>query len=356
MRIEIVVILIVIILITLWVLMRNRNVPKHELGECRDFVQLDQLCTLPLNINRACGDMVFVGSQSAFDKCGPTTGCATRNTVIYVQSAGQLARVDSVTQTLTVIGNIGLTLFDIAFGADGILYGLNPNGTQLYSLSLTTGAATLVGNLSTNLGENACGTWSDGYIYGIWNNQLRRCKPPSLTVTTVRTGLTGTLGDIAFIGKDMYWSSSGSGNSLYKITGPNLATGPISVIGPCDPELWGLAHVNCELWGTVGFDFFKISTIDASTTSLFTVAAFGGPDILGATTRDSGLINGGAYLVNIYSFDPACLPMSFTTNQTLLITITDPSLNTQIALLAGGSFTVTAAYVITSLVNGWINV
>ena len=134
-----------------------------------------------------------------------------------------------------------------------------------------------------------------------------------------------------------------------------MATGPVSIIGPCDPQLWGLAHVNCELWGTVNTDFFKISLINASTTSLFTVPAFGGTQILGASTRDGAITNGAAYIVNIYSFKPSCLPMSFSTNQITLITITDPSLNTQIVLLAGGSFTVTAGYIVTSLVNGWIN-
>ena len=58
-------------------------------------------------------------------------------------SAGNIGTVDLTTQSVTVIGNAGVVLTDIAFSPSGNLYG--NSFTNLYSVSTTTGVATNIG-------------------------------------------------------------------------------------------------------------------------------------------------------------------------------------------------------------------
>src|SRR5690606_23709615 len=204
-----------------------------EVG-CQNFVPLrtDQLAPLPVvNLCSASSNLVFTASQSAYSLFGQTSYCSNSDPWIYANTDGQLAKINVVTQQVVVIGNIGLTLYDIAFATNGVLYGTNPNGTQLYSLSLTTGAATLLGPLSTNLCSTSLAGGPDGFLYGIYGNSLRKADPITRVVTTVRNDVTNTIGDCVFIGKDFYWSTS-SFNRIRKITG-DVATGPITTVGSC---------------------------------------------------------------------------------------------------------------------------
>ena len=61
-------------------------------------------------------------------------------------SAGNLGTVDVATGNATVIGNMGVTMTDIAFSPSGQLFGLTFTG--FYSINPTTAAATFIGNHS----------------------------------------------------------------------------------------------------------------------------------------------------------------------------------------------------------------
>lgn len=356
MRLEVLIIVVLLIIVILFMLSSRRSTSRFPMKVgCQNFVPLrtDQLAPLPvINLCSASNNLVFTANQSAYSLFGQASYCSSSDPWIYANSDGQLAKINVQTQQLVVIGNIGIVLYDIAFATNGVLYGTNPNGTQLYSLSLTTGAATLLGPLSTNLCSTSLAGGPDGFLYGIYGTSLRKANPITRVVTTVRNDVTDSIGDCVFIGSDFYWSTSSS-NVIKKITG-NVATGVITTIGSCSSSLYALANVGCDMWGIDGFTVFKIDKINASTSNSFTVSSFGGTYVHGGSSRTSALLSGGAYLVNVASLDASCLPVTLSFQQTTLITFSDPLFTHQIAVTAGGSFTITSGYAVTSLVNAWI--
>jgi hypothetical protein len=65
-------------------------------------------------------------------------------TVYIVDIFGNLATLDLSTKRLTIVGNSGTPISDLAFAPDGTLYGIT--FTDFYKIDPETGAATLVGH------------------------------------------------------------------------------------------------------------------------------------------------------------------------------------------------------------------
>jgi hypothetical protein len=81
---------------------------------------------------------------------------------------GEIGILNPNTGSVSVIGNAGVDLTDIAFNSQGELYGIS--FTSLYLIDQGTGAASFVGNLGTGGGEmNGLVFDSSGVLYAVSN-------------------------------------------------------------------------------------------------------------------------------------------------------------------------------------------
>jgi len=108
-------------------------------------------------------------------------------TVVYDLIGRQILDVDPCTGVLTPIGATGeSSICAIEFGASDVLYGINDFDDTLVSFDLTTGAATVIGNLGMNVG--ACGLAYDcatDTLYGMdaTSRQVYEIDPSSAAVS-----------------------------------------------------------------------------------------------------------------------------------------------------------------------------
>jgi len=171
-------------------------------------------------------------------------------------SDGTLGTVDVATGNATVIGQMGVTMTDIAFDPSGNLWGITFG--QLYQINSTTAAITLVGNLGTSLNSLVFG--ADGTLYGA-NSSLFSIN----TSTGVASAIGGgggysSSGDLAFIGGNLYLSSSGATDNLFML---NTTTGVGTLVGSIGyGAVYGLAtDNNIDLYGITGTNVISINTV-----------------------------------------------------------------------------------------------
>jgi hypothetical protein len=200
-------------------------------------------------VDAATGAVTNLGSPSvimtdiAFSPTGLLYGISDNNLYRINQSL-----IGTVTST-TLIGSMGLstdTPASMVFGADGTLY---TAGTSLYTLSTSTGQATLVGN--------------GGYTYGS----------------------NGFTGDLAFIGSELYLTSAsvdfGAGFAYEDLVKLDTGSGAGTLVGHIGSRdintgevtgfltVWGLAtpdHVN--LYGVAGTQVISIDPATGAGTLL----------------------------------------------------------------------------------------
>jgi hypothetical protein len=185
--------------------------------------------------------------------------------VMYVHdNAGQLARVDVVTGDVQLIGNMGVTMTDIAFDPTGALYGLSFN--VLYSINRTTAAVTPIGSHGVP-GGNALVFAADGTLYaaGTSSNSLFTIDPATGASTNLGNMGFASGGDLAFNGGNFYLASNTS--QLVQIDLANLsntsAVGPFGVGG-----VFGLATGDDGvLYGVAGTQIFSVDTATGAATN-----------------------------------------------------------------------------------------
>lgn len=178
---------------------------------------------------------------------------------------GTLGTVDVATGTATVVGQMPVTMTDIAFDPSGNLWGIT--FTQLYQINPTTAAATLVGNLGTSANSLVFG--ADGTLYTA-NSSLFTVNTSTGAASLIGGGgRYGSSGDLAFIGGNLYLSSVG--DNLFAI---NTATGVGTLVGPIGfSSVFGLAtDNNIDLYGITGTNVLGISTATGAGTILVNYA------------------------------------------------------------------------------------
>jgi len=172
-------------------------------------------------------------------------------------SSGQLGTVDVATGSVNVIGGMGQQMADIAFDPSGNLYGITFGA--LYSINKTTAVSNLIGNLGTS--ANSLAFDSSGTLYTA-NSSLYTVNVLTGAATLVGSGGASynSSGDLAFIGGELFLSSSSStGDNLVKL---NLSTGAGTLIGGIGfSAVWGLASDNnIDLYGLTGTSVLNINT------------------------------------------------------------------------------------------------
>lgn len=178
-------------------------------------------------------------------------------------SSGRLGTVDVATGNVNVIGNMGVIMTDIAFDPNGNLWGITFN--NLYKIDKTTAESTLIGNLGTS--ANSLVFDSSGVLYTA-NSSLYTVDTSTGSTSLVGNGgdSYSSSGDLAFVGGELFLSSSG-GDNLVKI---NTTDGSGSLIGNIGlSSVFGLASPNgTDLFGLAGNSVLSIDSITGSGTSI----------------------------------------------------------------------------------------
>lgn len=198
---------------------------------------------------------------------------AVASPIIWISdSGGQLGTVDTDTGTVTVIGSMGHTMFDIAFDDSGNLYGITSN--QLFSIDTTTAAATVIGNHNT--GSNAL-VFGPGNILYAADDRLFTIDTITGAATVLGNGGDAYIasGDLAFIGGDLLLSSGiPSGDELFQL---DLASGVGSDIGSIGfGNVYGLVtDNNVDLYGVSGTTVLEIDPQTGSASILLNYSGQG---------------------------------------------------------------------------------
>jgi hypothetical protein len=201
-----------------------------------------------------------------------TASSAVAGPIMYVHDdAGILGTVDVATGGVTVIGNMGQVMTDIAFDPLGNLYGITFG--QLFSINAGTAASALIGNHGI-AGGNALVFGSDGTLYGAGfatTNLYTVNKASGASTSVGNTGFNSG-GDLAFNGGSLYMASLGS--ELIRV---NPATGAGSLVGAFGvANVFGLATGdNGVLYAVAGTNIYTVNTATGGLTNSMSFAGRG---------------------------------------------------------------------------------
>ena len=225
-----------------------------------------------------------------------TCSAAIAGPILYIDDVdGKLGTVDVATGAVTVIGDTGQDLVDIAFDPSGKLYGITFG--QLFSINKATAAATLIGSLGASLNSLVFG--ADGTLYAA-NSGLYKIDVNTGAASLVPT--TGdnptpyvSAGDLAFVSGQLYLTSSVN-NSLVTVDPANGKGSNVGGIGFAN--VYGLASSdNINLFGIAGTTVLSINTTTGAGTALVNYSGKG----LGAA-------NGAAFLSEAGAEEPNPVP------------------------------------------------
>jgi len=210
-------------------------------------------------------------------------------TLIWVTSGTQLATYNVATRELKVIGSTGRTMYDIAMSPDGILYGVDSTGNELFTIDRCTAQATYVATLSPEGFVNSLTFSQHGALYGCQGTNLVKVHPQTGVVTAVGNIGVGSAGDMVFFNNNLYMSSENNTLILVDIETPAQSVSLGSI-----PVTFGLATVYIEdgrhgayhLYGTSGESklIYEIDPHNLKLSHRITLASFG--------DGDNGVTNG----------------------------------------------------------------
>jgi len=198
---------------------------------------------------------------------------ATAAPIMHVHdSQGNLGTVDVATGNVTVIGNMGVVMTDIAFDPSGNLYGIS--FTNLYSINPGTAAATFIGGHGVP-GGNALVFATDGTLYaaGFSGTNLYRINPANGATTDLgNMGFTSG-GDLAFNAGKFYLADGLS--RLVRIDLANLAN--TTLVGSFGvPSVFGLATGDDGLlYAVAGTTIYTVNTSTGAATNPVSFASQG---------------------------------------------------------------------------------
>ncbi len=214
------------------------------------------------------------------------TGSLNTSFLWIADFEGNLGYVDVLTGTVKIIGNMGVTMTDIAFDPQGNLYGVT--FSSFYSIDKTTAAATKIGDLGISL--NSLTFDSTGKLYGA-TDRLYTVNPSTGEATLIGNGGVSysSQGDLAFVDSRLYLTS---GNSLIEL---NTSTGSGSLVGSMGfSYIMALASDSKgNLYGVSGTEIVSLDPKTGVGTELFDYAGQGLNDAWGAA-YNMGTLNGGS--------------------------------------------------------------
>lgn len=188
----------------------------------------------------------------------PSSGQSAAEVYVH-DSSGQLAIVDVDSGQVTLVGDMGVVMTDIAFATDGRLFGVD--FLRLYEIDRRTAEVTEIGPHGMP-GGNALVFGPDGTLYGMGSAGTHLYEVDPATGSASSLGNVGSFsaGDLAFVGSQLYLASLS--NQLVAIDLGPPATG--SPVGPFGfSSVYGLATSDARaLYGIAGTQIF---TVDLAT-------------------------------------------------------------------------------------------
>ncbi len=181
----------------------------------------------------------------------------------------QLGTVELNTNTVTVIGSMGIVMFDIAWSPSGELWGVDPS--RLYKIDPNNAQPTAIGYLGGV--TNALTFNQDGTLYAAGGNSLYTVNTITGAATLMGNLPVSSGGDLAFVNNELYLSTINA--ELYKV---NISYPPSSSrIGSFGiPNVYGIAatSANGVIYG-VGAGH-RVVKVDLATGVATPVFAYGG--------------------------------------------------------------------------------
>lgn len=209
--------------------------------------------------------------------------------LIWVTSGTKLSTYDVLTKELTVVGDTGRTMYDIAMAPDGTLYGIDSTGNNLFTIDRSTAKCTQVTVLSPEGFVNSLTFNQHGVLYACQGTNLVKIHPITGVVTILGDIGVGSAGDLVFFNNNLYMSSNQNTLMLIDIGSPANSTAVSEI-----PTTYGLATVyisegfsgNYHLYGTSGDNktVYEIDPHNGVLSNRSTMASFG--------EGDSGVTNG----------------------------------------------------------------
>jgi hypothetical protein len=216
-------------------------------------------------------------------------------TVWGAASNGNLYTVDPFSGATTLVGAMGVVMFDIAYSPTFGLMGISGGPiSSLYSINPLTGAATLIG--TTGVFVNAATFSPDGLtLYAAGGPAVRSLYSinvasgaATLIGTDVGANLYTSAGDLAFASNgNLYVTSTGAAggnNFLYLI---NPANGDGTRIGAGTgigfPQVYGLVAIGNTMFGFTA-STQQVITIDVATGKGAKGPNYGGGQFYGTAT------------------------------------------------------------------------
>jgi hypothetical protein len=183
-------------------------------------------------------------SQGTLSQSFETLKPTSRGPTLYiVDISGNLATVDLSTKLLTLIGNIGAPVVDIAFAPDGTLYGIS--FTDLFKLDPATGAATFVAHTGVS-GQVAITFDSKGLAYVASSSRaiLYRINPAAGAATPIgSTGQFFAEGDLVFYNDHLLLAGTNvpDASKTFLVTLDPRTGAPLKAVRVSLRDLYGLA-------------------------------------------------------------------------------------------------------------------
>ncbi|MCO7222819.1 PEP-CTERM sorting domain-containing protein [Pleionea sp. CnH1-48] len=189
-------------------------------------------------------------------------------TPVYVSdSQGNLGTVEA-DGTVNLIGNLGVTMFDIAVDSSGGLWGITPS--HLYSIDANNGNTTLVGALGSF--ANALVFADDGTLYAAGGTNLFTIDTNSGLASLVGNTGFGSGGDLAFDGSGQLYLSDGSGNliAVDENTGAGTLVGATGI-----NSVYGLGFADGNMYAYSGTNIYDLDLNTGNATFLASYAGQG---------------------------------------------------------------------------------
>ena len=152
---------------------------------------------------------------------------------------GQLGTIELNTNTVTVIGSMGVTMFDIAWSPSNELWAVDPS--RLYKIDANNAQATAIGCLGGV--ANALTFNQDGTLYAAGGNCLYTVNTITGAATPIGYLPVSSGGDLAFVNNELYLSTTDA--ELYKVDISNpLSSSRIGSFGI--PNIYGIAATSAN--------------------------------------------------------------------------------------------------------------
>ncbi len=206
--------------------------------------------------------------------------------ILGAGSNGDLYSINPTTGATTEIGAMGVTMYDIA-EYEGKIYGINGT-SDLYSINPTTGVATEIG--ATGETFTALTFSPSGVLYatGLTTTKVYTVNLSTGAATAIpgetNTTAYNAAGDLELINGVLYMTVGGDGtNAPSTLVTVNLTTGVMTTIGAIKEgntavdDVFGLAYQNGVLYGfTSPSGTGEVISINTSTGAATDVASYGG--------------------------------------------------------------------------------